>query len=317
MRISAFPKGDLGAIVQTRTKSVYEWITEAQTLGVDGLELHTGFLPNTAPEHVRRLGDAIATAGFEAPMMCASPDFTHPDADQRRREIDAHADYMRVTREIGGAGATCRVLSGQAHPGVSRAQGIDWAAEAITELLPLARELDIVLAIENHYKASTWAYPEFAQRPDVFLDLVERIPDRVNFGVQFDPSNALVAGVDAADFLEIVIDRVVTMQASDRFLAPGANLEDLRQADGTIGYSPDLKHGVIGEGLNNYDRIFATLASNGYDGWISIEDGVNGLDEMRASADFLRDARDRWFGGSTAVHVRAHEAARQALEFID
>jgi sugar phosphate isomerase/epimerase len=109
-----------------------------------------------------------------------------------------------------------------------------------------------------------------------------------------------------------VIDRVVTMQASDRYLAPGANLDALRQADGTIGYSPDLQHGVIGAGLNDYERIFAILVGAGYDGWISIEDGINGMDEMRASVDFLRVARDKWFGGSTANHVRNHEAALTA-----
>jgi sugar phosphate isomerase/epimerase len=99
------------------------------------------------------------------------------------------------------------------------------------------------------------------------------------------------------------------MQASDRFLASGTTLDDLRQADGTIGYSPALMHGVIGRGLNDYDRIFATLVGAGYDGWISIEDGVNGMDEMRQSAEFLRDARERWFGGSTAVRVRSRELA--------
>jgi sugar phosphate isomerase/epimerase len=113
-----------------------------------------------------------------------------------------------------------------------------------------------------------------------------------------------------------VIDRVVTMQASDRFLEPGTTLDDLRQADGTIGYSPALKHGVIGQGLNDYDRIFTILVDAGYDGWISIEDGVNGLGELRASADFLRAARDRWFGGSTAVRVRNHEAAKQAAGLV-
>lgn len=310
MRIAAFPKGELEKMVVRRTRTVFEWIEDAKTLGVDGLEMHTGFLWSTDPAYVRRVGDALEAAGFEMPMMCASPDFTHPDADARAREIDAQAEFMRITRALGGEGATCRVLSGQAYPEVPIEQGIEWASGAIRQLLPLAEELGITLAIENHYKASAWAYPEFAQRPEVFLALLDSIPDRVHFGVQYDPSNAIVAGVDSADFLERVIDRVVTMQASDRYLAPGATLDSLRQADGTIGYSPDLQHGVIGQGLNDYDRIFTILVGAGYNGWISIEDGINGMEEMRASADFLRNARDRWFGGSTAVHVRNHEKAR-------
>ncbi len=310
MRIAAFPKGYLEAMVLRRTKTVFEWIDEARALGVDGLELHTGFLWQTDASAIERLGDAIRSAGFEMPMMCASPDFTHPDAAQRSREIDEQAEFMRITAALGGRGATCRVVSGQAHPGVGVDQGVEWVVDAITSLLPLAEELGIRLAIENHYKASTWQYPEFAQRPEVFHRIVDAIEDRVNFGVQFDPSNAITAGVDAADFLETVIDRVITMQASDRYLEPGTSLDELRQADGTLGYSPALKHGVIGQGLNDYPRIFATLVAAGYDGWISIEDGVNGFDELKASADFLLDARERWFGGSRAVQVRTLDEAR-------
>ncbi|MBF8190361.1 sugar phosphate isomerase/epimerase [Nonomuraea sp. K274] len=316
MRIAAFPKGDLDQLVIRRTKTVFDWIEEARALGVDGLELHTGFFWTGSDDEVDRVGTALAEAGFEMPMMCASPDFTNPDADARAREIEAQAEFMRITARLGGPGATCRVLSGQRYPQVAVEQGVQWASEAISGLLPLAAELDIVLAIENHYKAGTWNHPEFAQAPAVFHRILAGIPDRVHFGVQYDPSNAITAGVDSAEFLEGVIDRVVTMQASDRFLEPGTTLDDLRQADGTIGYAPALKHGVIGRGLNDYDRIFSILVEAGYDGWISIEDGVNGLDELRASADFLRAARDRWFGGSTAVRVRAHERAKQAREDI-
>lgn len=311
MRIAAFPKGDLDAMIVQRTKSVFEWIDQARALGVDGLELHTGFLWNGGDDELARVSDALNSAGFEMPMMCASPDFTNPDAATRAREIDEQAEHMRRTRVLGGSGSTCRVLSGQRHPDVDIEQGVEWAVEAIQSLLPLARELDIVLAIENHYKASTWAYPEFAQQPTVFRRIVEAVDDRVNFGVQFDPSNAITAGVDAADFLETVVERVVTMQASDRFVEPGTSLDDLRQADGTIGYAPALKHGVIGRGLNDYDRIFTILTEAGYDGWVSIEDGVNGFGELKESADFLLKARERWFGGSHAVRVRTHDLARE------
>ena len=311
MRISVFPKGELDAIVVDHTLTVFDWITMARVLPIEGLELYSGMFEDISNAFVDRVGDALATAGFEMPMLCASPDFTHPDADERKRQLDRQAEMIRIAARLGGPGASCRVLSGQRHPNVDVEQGLDFAAESIAALLPLARELGVTLAIENHYKDGFWAYPEFAQKPEVFLALLDRIDDRVNFGVQYDPSNAIVAGVDSADFLDLVIERVVTMQASDRSLAPGATLDDLRQSDGTLGYSPALQHGVIGRGLNDYPRIFGTLVANGYDGWISVEDGVNGMDEMRASVDFLRDARDRYFGGSRAVRVRSHDAARE------
>jgi sugar phosphate isomerase/epimerase len=56
-----------------------------------------------------------------------------------------------------------------------------------------------------------------------------------------------------------------------------------------------LKHGVIGKGLNDYDKILAILKSVGFNGWISIEDGVNGMDELRESVTFLRRKMKEYF----------------------
>jgi sugar phosphate isomerase/epimerase len=78
------------------------------------------------------------------------------------------------------------------------------------------------------------------------------------------------------------------MHASDRYLANGT-IEDLRRKEGgTAGYVSFFKHGVIGKGLNDYDAIFSTLKGVGFDGWISIEDGVDGMEQMHESAEFLK-----------------------------
>jgi sugar phosphate isomerase/epimerase len=147
--------------------------------------------------------------------------------------------------------------------------------------------------MENHYKDGYWRFPEFAQRLEVFLDIVQRI-DSPWFGVNYDPSNAIVAGEDPLAVLEAVKHRVVSMHASDRYLT-GGTVEDLKVQDGQAGYAKNLQHGVIGKGLNDYDAIFSTLKAEGFDGWISIEDGVNGMDELRQSVAFLRDRIARHF----------------------
>jgi sugar phosphate isomerase/epimerase len=229
------------------------------------------------------------------PMLCASPDFTNPDAVGRKRAVDRACELVRVTRRLGGRRAVCRVLSGQRYPEVNRRQGLEWVAACIEQVLPTAREHDIVLGLENHYKDSFWKYPEFAQKMDVFLELLDAIPDRSHFGVQYDPSNALVAGDNPVELLRRVAGRVVSMHASDRYLAEGTTLDELRQSDGTLGYSPNLRHGVTGKGLNDYDAIFRILAEHRYQGWVSIEDGMNGMDEMAESLAFLRKMSAKYF----------------------
>jgi sugar phosphate isomerase/epimerase len=288
----------LDDIAGTRTMSVFDWITKARDLDADGLEMYEGFFTSLEPAYLDHLGDTIREAGFAMPMLCCSPDFTNPDTDARKRAVDYEAQMIGVTRRLGGPRAVCRVLSGQRYPEVSREQGLEWVVAAIESLLPVAREHDIVLGLENHYKDGFWRYPEFAQKKDVFLELLNAIPDRSNFGVQYDPSNALVAGDDPVELLEAVASRVVSMHASDRYLVPGASLDDLRQSDGTLGYSPNLKHGVTGQGLNDYHAIFRILAAHQYRGWISLEDGMNGMQEMVDSLKFLREMSARYFPGA-------------------
>jgi sugar phosphate isomerase/epimerase len=54
---------------------------------------------------------------------------------------------------------------------------------------------------------------------------------------------------------------------------------------------------VIGKGLNDYDKIFSILKGTGFNGWVSIEDGGNGLEELRESVSFLRGKLNEYFGG--------------------
>ncbi|HEX3316184.1 MAG TPA: sugar phosphate isomerase/epimerase family protein [Gemmataceae bacterium] len=297
-RISAFPKCYLDTIAGSRTMSVFDWIEMAKSLDADGLEMYDGFFESMVPAYLDKVGGAIRSAGFAMPMLCCSPDFTNPDPDRRKQAIQREIAMIGVARRLGGPRTVCRVLSGQRYPEVGRDEGIAWVVECIEQCLPAAREHDVVLGLENHYKDGFWRYPEFAQKKDVFLALVAAIDDRRHFGVQFDPSNAVVAGDDPVELLRAVADRVVSMHASDRYLVEGTTLDDLKQTDGTIGYSPNLRHGVTGKGLNDFESIFRILAEHKYDGWISIEDGMNGMEEMAESLAFLRRMVAKHFPGT-------------------
>lgn len=290
--ISAFPKCWIEEICAGRM-SVFQWIDLAAELECDGLELYSGFLESTDSKYLSRVRRHTEALGMTLPMMCYSPDFTVPDTASRRAEVQRQIDTVRVTAELGGK--FCRTLSGQRRPEVPVEQGIDWVVECIEACLPAAEEYGVHLVIENHYKDGFWQYPEFAQKKEVFLSILHRITSPL-LGVQFDPSNALVAGDDPILLLDAVLPRVKTVHASDRYLLPGASLEDLRSADGTPGqgYAACLCHGVTGQGLNDYEAIFGRLTASGWNGWISIEDGMNGMEDMKASVDFLKGMRRRF-----------------------
>ncbi len=290
MPLATFPKCFLDQLTVDHTMSVDDWIDLSAQFDVEGLEFYWGFTPADDPNELERIRTRVEGQDRSIPMMCYSSDFTKPDPAAREAEIREQKRAIEATARLGGS--YCRVLSGQRRPGVGREQGLRWVTECIHELLPYADEHDVTLILENHYKDGYWEYPEFAQKMDVFLELLDRIGDDARLGVNYDPSNAIIAGDDPIELLEAVKDRVVTMHASDRYFE-GGTLQDLRdmESEPQTGYADILEHGVIGEGLNDYDKIFSILNDAEFDGWISIEDGEDpekGLEEMHASIAFVR-----------------------------
>ena len=290
--ISVFPTCYFDELVRGEMDYV-GWIRGAAALGGEGLEHYDEFFRSYDPPDVDPVVEAMRETGQVSSMLCFSPDFTHPDPGERRRQLERQRAAIDLSVRIGAR--FCRTLSGQRYPEVSRRDGVAWTVECIRRSIEYAGQRDVVLTLENHYKVGEWRFPEFAQQADVFLEILERIPPSPHFGVQYDPSNALVAGADPIAFLEQVKERVVTMHASDRYLAPGTTLEEIRQADGTVGYPDKLRHGETGRGANDYDAIFRILAGVGFTGWISVEDGMNGLDELARSVDFLKRKRAEYY----------------------
>ena len=284
-KLAAFPKGFIKQLVSGQM-SIFEWIKLADELRVDGLEFYNNFADVKDSKNWSTVRKAVEETGMVIPMMCASPDFTIPDPILRKQEVEKEIYAIEMSAALGAK--YCRVLSGQRRKDITKEEGMNYVVDSINACIPTAEKLGITLIIENHYKDDFWTEPEFAQMMDVFVDLVSRI-DSKSFGVNYDPSNVIAAGEEPLELLEKIKHRVVTMHASDRYLANGT-IEDLRKAEGgSAGYVSFFKHGVIGKGLNDYDAIFKTLREVGFDSWISIEDGVDGMDQMHESADFLRE----------------------------
>jgi sugar phosphate isomerase/epimerase len=293
VQLAAFPKCYLDDIIVHKSMTLFEWVEKAGQLGVDGLEMHNLFFEGKDESYLEEVGRKCKELNLTMPMMCFSPDFTQPDAQKRLGELEKQKQAIDLTVKLGGR--FCRTLSGQNRPGLDRKRTVGWCVEMIKEAVAYAKDRGVIINIENHYKDGYWEYPEFALQSEVFLEIVEQI-DSPFFGVNFDPSNTIVAGEDPLELLQKIKSRVVSMHASDRYLK-GGSLTDLRKLDldPIYGYAKTIQHGVIGKGLNDYDAIFRILKEAGFDGWISIEDGMNGMDELRQSAEFLKGKIRQYF----------------------
>ncbi len=82
--------------------TVFDWIEQAKSLDADGLEMYEGFFLRLEESYIDEIGAAIREAGFAMPMLCCSPDFTHPNAENRQRAVSYQREMIRVAHRLGG-----------------------------------------------------------------------------------------------------------------------------------------------------------------------------------------------------------------------
>src|SRR5215467_13341155 len=116
-KLAAFPKAFMQALCKDGTMKVSEWIDLASKLDIDGLEWYAGFLEMSDKANWPLFRQMVNDKGKVIPMMCCSPDFTHPDKKFRDNEIEKQKTWIDIIYELGGS--YCRVLSGQKRPELS------------------------------------------------------------------------------------------------------------------------------------------------------------------------------------------------------
>src|SRR5918993_1384535 len=134
-RISLFPKCYFDELVEG-TRSFEQWIREAAHLGGEGIEHYDGFFRSFEPADVDPIIRAMDETGQVTSMLCFSPDFTHPDAAERARQVERQKAAIDLTVRLGAQ--HCRTLSGQRFPGLTRADGIARTVDGIRRSLEYA-----------------------------------------------------------------------------------------------------------------------------------------------------------------------------------
>ena len=126
-RLAAFPKAFMQALCKDGSMKLSEWIRLASKLDIDGLEWYAGFLEMQDRGNWAGFRRQVEDLGMVIPMMCCSPDFTHPDPAFRSAQVERQREWIEMTHAMGGA--YCRVLSGQRRPELSIEVGIGYAGE--------------------------------------------------------------------------------------------------------------------------------------------------------------------------------------------
>ncbi len=148
-------------------------IEHAAELGFDGVEILHQQMADTSPAAARRLKRLAFAAGLDLIMLSIHQNFVHPEAGERKKEIDHTIRCIELAAELG---VPCiRLNSGRWRtiksfdelmkaggieaplPGYTDDDGFKWCIDAIEKCLPAAEKAGVVLALENHWGLTTRA----------------------------------------------------------------------------------------------------------------------------------------------------------------
>jgi sugar phosphate isomerase/epimerase len=270
MRVSCIPATYFMDLVDGRM-TIEAWIDLAASLTLDGLDFGQAWFRDASPGAIAALRRRAEDQGLQACMLTCAPDFPHQAPAGRQATLDEMHRMIDLAHRLGAP--LIRVTAGQAHPTVSREQGVAWVCEGMRTLLPAAAAAGVTLAYENHTKASVWQYRDFSEPSAIFLDIVRGM-EGTALGVNFDTANPLVHGEDPLPLLHRVAPRVVSVHAND-LRTPG-----------------QFDFCVVGEGVVPFADLFRYLKHTvGFDGWISVEEfSKTGAQGFRKAIRFVRDA---------------------------
>ncbi|MYF98050.1 TIM barrel protein [Candidatus Poribacteria bacterium] len=261
MKLSCLPVS-LYDDIFSGNSTVADWIRFAAELGLDAVDFSIKFFPQRDAKTVNLIRTALADNSIEACMIACYSDFTHPDETQRKQELTNLKLDIVLAKDLGAK--FVRVTAGQNHPGIERADGVQWVTDGFRYTLDEAEKHGITLAYENHTIGAPWEYWDFSQPSEIFLEILDALSD-TPLGVCFDTANPLVLKEDVLGLLDKVIERVVVLHVFD--MREAGKFEPVR----------------IGTGASPIPQIFSRMQQANYDGWLSIEEasrqGQSGFEE--------------------------------------
>jgi sugar phosphate isomerase/epimerase len=267
MKLSCLPVSFFADITSGKM-SVAEWARMGAGLKLDAVDLSILFLPERSLKSAETVRQQVEAEGMRITMLTTYPDFTHPEAAQRKKELELEIEAVRLAAAL--EAPFIRVTAGQAHPETSIKDGIAWASDGLSCLVEAAGSLGVQLAYENHAKPGAWEYTDFSQPPEIFLEILSRVPSPL-LGVNFDTGNATAFAADPLAFLQQIAGRVVSVHASD------------------TSERGQLKHVLLGTGVTPFQALFHCLKSSGFDGWICMEEASGlGRQGVEAAAKTIR-----------------------------
>ena len=272
MKLSCLPISFFRAII-TGAMSLGEWARTGREVGLDAIDVSMLLIKAHTPSYLKGIRREIEAENMSLTMVTTYPDFSHPAALQRGRELEYLRSDIAVASQLGAK--YLRVTAGQAHPQTPLKEGIEWVVENLKYACEICENYGVKLVYENHSKTEAWEYLDFSHPTEVFLEIVEKT-ENSDLRINFDTANTVAYGDDPIPVLSTILDRIETVHAADTV------------TKGSL--TPTL----LGTGLVPFQEIFSLLKKSEFDGWICIEEASNsGFQGVRKAAEFVKETWDR------------------------
>jgi sugar phosphate isomerase/epimerase len=239
----------------------------ARQLDLDGIEILHVQMESEDREYINDLKRLAFSLGLDIYCLAIHQNFVRPSKEAREKEIGLTKRCLEIAYQLGAP--SIRLNSGRwetiknfdnlmANKGVeppiegyTEEDGFRWVVESIEECLPVAENLGVVMALENHWGLTS--------TPEKTLKIVESVN-----------SKWLRILMDTGNFLEDTYNSL-------RKIAPYTILVHVKTYyGGGVWYELDL----------DYAKIFEILEEARYRGYLSIEfegkeDPIVGVDRTR------------------------------------
>jgi L-ribulose-5-phosphate 3-epimerase len=223
----------------------------ARNVGFDGVEV--GTLDDAA--EVEKVHAAAEKAGIRVHSIMNQAHWgqplSSPDADVVRKSLDGLRTSLRNAKALGAD--TVLLVPGVVNEKIRYADAYERSQKHIREVLPLARELGVTIAVENVWNKFLLSPLEFAKYVDEFNDSALRS--------YFDVGNVVLTGFPQ-DWIRTLGKRIVKVHMKGY---------DARK-DATWGAFCNLRDGSI-----QWPEVRKAFDEVGYDGWMTAE--LKGGDE--------------------------------------
>lgn len=236
----------------------------AKAAGFDGIELNApGF-------NVEEAKAASEEAGLPIDGTVNATHWkirhTDPDPEQRAQALKSLEDGIRATAAVGGD--TILLVAGHGQDGEPE-EIFDRAVKNISPAIPLAKEMNVKIAIENVWNQFLYVHnggsDQTAEMHAKFVDAF----DSPWVGMQFDIGNHWKYG-DMAEWIRTLDKRIIKLDAK--------------------GFSrADDKFTKIGEGDLPWPDVVKALKEIGFTGWVAAEVGGGGPERLAEISKNLDD----------------------------